>query len=121
MPLSEHEERLLAQMEAALSQEDPKLVSALSQKKVKRSPILSLALIALGFTTLFIGLVMQVIIAGVIGFVIALAGLYRLITSSRPGLNGMNGAKAPRQKRKSTFNRKLEERWERRQFGDDQQ
>ena len=75
MPLSEHEERLLAQMEAALSQEDPKLVSALSQKKVKRSPILSLALIALGFTTLFIGLVMQVIIAGVIGFVIALAGL----------------------------------------------
>ena len=121
MPLSEHEERLLAQMEAALSQEDPKLVSALSQKKVKRSPILSFALIALGFTTLFIGLVMQVVIAGVIGFVIALAGLYRLITSSRPGLNSMNGAKAPRQKRKSTFNRKLEERWERRQFGDDQQ
>ena len=118
MPLSEHEERLLAQMEAALSQEDPKLVSALSQKKVKRSPILSLSLIALGFTTLFIGLVMQVVVAGVIGFVIALAGLYRLITTSRSNINGM---KAPRQKRRNRFNSMLEERWERRQFGDDQQ
>ena len=120
MPLSEHEERLLAQMEAALSQEDPKLVSALSQKKVKRSPILSLTLIACGFVTLFIGLVMQVVVAGVIGFVIALAGLYRLITTSRNVINGM-GMKAPRQKRKNRLNTMLEERWERRQFGDDQQ
>jgi len=121
MPLSEHEERLLAEMEAALSQEDPKLVSALSQKKVKRSPILSLALIALGFTTLFVGLVMQVIVAGVIGFVIALAGLYRLITTSRSALNSMNGVEASRQRRKNRLNSMLEERWERRQFGDDQQ
>jgi membrane-bound ClpP family serine protease len=118
MPLSEHEERLLAQMEAALSQEDPKLVSALSQKKVKRSPILSLTLIALGFSTLFIGLIMQVVFAGVIGFVIALAGLYRLIITSRSTINGM---KAPRQKRHNRFNSMLEERWERRQFGDEQQ
>lgn len=118
MPLSEHEERLLAQMEAALSQEDPKLVSALSQKKVKRSPILSITLIALGFSTLFIGLVMQVAVAGVIGFVIALAGLYRLITTSRASINSM---KAPRQKRRNRFNSMLEERWERRQFGDEQQ
>jgi len=105
-------------MEAALSQEDPKLVSALSQRKVKRSPILSLSLVALGFVTLFIGLIMQVVIAGVIGFVIALAGLYRLITKSRSAINGM---KVPRQKRGNRFNSMLEERWERRQFGDDQQ
>ena len=113
MPLSEHEERLLAQMEAALSQEDPKLVSALSQKKSKRSPLLTL-----GFITLFVGLVSQVVIAGVAGFIVALAGLYRLITTSR---SGFAGAKAPRGKRKSRFNSILEERWERRQFGDDQQ
>ena len=118
MPLSEHEERLLAQMEAALSQEDPKLVSALSQKSTKRSPILSLALIAIGFITLFIGLVSQVVIAGVAGFIIALAGLYRLITTSR---TGMKGLKAPRETRRSRLNSMLEERWERRQFGDDQQ
>jgi len=118
MPLSEHEERLLAQMEAALSQEDPKLVSALSQKKSKRSPLLSIGLIALGFITLFVGLVSQVVIAGVAGFIVALAGLYRLITTSR---SGFAGAKAPRGKRKSRFNSILEERWERRQFGDDQQ
>ena len=118
MPLSEHEERLLAEMEAALSQEDPKLVSALSQNKSKRSPLLSLALIALGFITLFVGLVSQVVIAGIAGFVIALAGVYRLITTSRSGMQGM---KAPREKRRSRFNNMLEERWERRQFGDDQQ
>ena len=119
MPLSEHEERLLAQMEAALSQEDPKLVSALSQKKVKRSPILSLALIAVGFITLFVGLVSQVVIAGVAGFIIALAGVYRLITTSRSAV--MGAMKTPKQKRRSRFNSMLEERWERRQFGDDQQ
>lgn len=118
MPLSEHEERLLAEMEAALSQEDPKLVSALSQKRSKRSPLLSLTLIALGFITLFVGLVSQVVIAGVAGFIIALAGVYRLITTSRSAMQGM---KAPREKRRSRFNSMLEERWERRQFGDDQQ
>lgn len=118
MPLSEHEERLLAQMEAALSQEDPKLVSALSQKRSKRSPLLSLLLIALGFITLFAGLVSQVIVAGVAGFIIALAGLYRLITTSK---SGMGSAKGPKVKGKSRFNSMLEERWERRQFGDDQQ
>ena len=117
MPLSEHEERLLAQMEAALSQEDPKLVSALSHKKGSRSPLLSLVLIGLGFVTLFIGLVSQVVIAGVAGFIIALAGLYRLITRSR----GVARVKTPREKRKSRFNSMLEERWERRQFGEDQQ
>ena len=119
MPLSEHEERLLAQMEAALSQEDPKLVSALSQQKVRRSPILSLALIAVGFFTLFIGLVSQVILAGVAGFIIALAGLYRLITTSRSRTIG-SPTKGPKAKRRSRFNSMLEERWERRQFGDDQ-
>lgn len=117
MPLSEHEERLLAQMEAALSQEDPKLFSALTRNPGKRSPILSLALIALGFLILFIGLVMQVIVAGVVGFVIALAGLYRLLTSSPKAMKGIKGA---RQKRGSRFNSMLEERWERRQFGDEQ-
>lgn len=118
MPLSEHEERLLAQMEAALSQEDPKLVSALSQKKSRRSPLLSLTLIAAGFITLFVGLISQVVIAGVAGFIIALAGVYRLITTSSASLTSI---KAPGQKRKSRFNSMLEERWERRQFGDDQQ
>lgn len=118
MPLSEHEERLLAQMEAALSQEDPQLVSALSQKKSFRSPLLSIALIAAGFITLFVGLVSQVIIAGVAGFIVALAGVYRLLTSSR---RGFKSAKAPREKRRSRFNSMLEERWERRQFGEDQQ
>ena len=118
MPLSEHEERLLAQMEAALSQEDPKLVSALSQKSVKRSPLLSLALIALGFTTLLVGLAIQMVVVGVAGFIVALAGAYRLITTARPG---MKVAKGSGKKGKSRFNSMLEERWERRQFGDDQQ
>jgi hypothetical protein len=105
-------------MEAALSQEDPKLVSALSRKSTRRSPILSLSLIAFGFITLIIGLVSQVVIAGVLGFIIALAGLYRLITSSRTSMKGGN---VLREKRRSRFNSMLEERWERRQFGDEQQ
>ena len=75
---------------------------------------------ALGLT-LFGGLISQTIPVGVLGFVIALFGIYRLITgirqpSMKDGKNGKNGRKT--KGGKSSLMSKLEQRWEKRQFGD---
>jgi hypothetical protein len=75
----------------------------------------------IGFVTLFGGLISQTIPVGVLGFVIALFGIYRLITGIRQpsikdgkiGKNGKNIKGA-----KSSLMSKLEKRWEKRQFGD---
>ena len=75
-------------------------------------------LLLIGFATLFGGLITQTIPVGVLGFVIALFGIYRLITGFRqPSMNdGNRGRKI--KGAKSSWMSKLEQRWEKRQFGD---
>ena len=74
MPLSEHEKRMLQEMEAALLTEDPRLFSALSGeiKPVRRSrTLVGLGLLLVGVVTLFGGLIAKVTPVGVLGFVIS--------------------------------------------------
>lgn len=104
MPLSDHEKRLLEEMEQALATDDPRLVSALSDGKIAPARIgLSLLLIIAGIATLLGGLIAKVTPVGIVGFLIALSGVVTIISSiSLPSL------KAPR------LSDRLEERWERR-------
>lgn len=103
MPLSEREQRLLAQMEQALSAEDPKLVSTLTGQGHRPRPLLALALVALGLAILLTGLVAQLPLVGVIGFIVALTGTYLGITAIRSGFT-FSGS----------ITSKLEERWQQR-------
>ncbi len=77
MPLSEHEQRLLEQMERALSAEDPKLASALrgsaSARRRHRSLALSLSGFAVGIVLLMVGVIFPGLVpVSIVGFVVML-------------------------------------------------
>jgi hypothetical protein len=127
MPLSEHERKLLAEMEAAFAQEDPRLVSTLTGKaRTKQASRVFYGAIALvlGLATLFGGLISKVIAIGLVGFLIALAGTFfiasnfgAILSGGVAGLKGSlqkGAAKKPQPKK--SFAQRLEERWERRNF-----
>jgi hypothetical protein len=121
MPLSEHERRLLAQMEEALAADDPRLVSAMSGSSgVSRNRLgLGVALLIAGLATLFGGLIAQVTIVGLGGFLIALTGsvlIYRAVTT--PGAlvpaSSQGSEKVPRARKK--LGDRLQDRWDQRNF-----
>ena len=110
MALSDHERKLLAEMEAALEQEDPRLLSTLTGKARTRQSsraLLGLSILALGAVVLISGLVAQATIVGVISFVICLAGVLLIITNISLNSGG-------KKVKKPGWGSSLEERWDRR-------
>ena len=124
MALSEREQRLLAEMEEALSADDPRLVSTLSGSAPRTLPKglgIGIAATMLGFATLFAGLIAQLTLVGVCGFIIALVGVIILINSiSSRGLKMGRQAGGPRRARGSFtqgFTKGMEDRWDQRNNG----
>ena len=121
MPLSEHEKRLLAQMEEALAADDPRLVSALSgSSKVSRNRVfLAIALVLLGIATLFAGLIAQITMIGLGGFLVTLSGSVLLVRAfslrgSLISTPASGKSKAPRSQK--GFGDRLQDRWDQRNF-----
>lgn len=116
MPLSDHERKLLAQMEEALSADDPHLVSTLTGTRLypgRNRILLGVALTLVGLATIFAGLISKTTPVGILGFLISLGG----VTLAISALSGVKGLRAPsKRSRKSKFNSRLEDRWERRNF-----
>lgn len=117
VPLSEHEERLLAQMEEAMKAEDPRLVSTLTGERPSRgSRTLPLLLILMGFATLIGGLVSQVAIVGVVGFIFALAGftwVLRAFQGPAAISRSRNGGRSKKTGVRRSLMERMEERWDR--------
>ena len=120
MALSEREQRLLAEMEEALSADDPRLVSTLngSRTRIGASIGIAIAFVLGGFSILFAGLIAQLTLVGVGGFVVALVGVILLINGLANA--GSKAGKTPKRARRSFgqgFTKGLEDRWDQRNNG----
>ncbi|MEN9305068.1 MAG: hypothetical protein RLY76_336 [Actinomycetota bacterium] len=121
MPLSEHEKRLLAEMEQALAADDPRLISAFSGKTPSRTRVvIGFGLILLGIFVLFGGLISQTPPLGIAGFILSLVGAV-LAISNLGGLmnsviNRTQSPKTPGGKSGGKWSSKFEQRWDRRNF-----
>ena len=135
VPLSEHEQRLLEQIERALVDDDPKFASSVRcgdrRGKARRKLQLGFLLFVVGMAALIGGAVIPSVLLGALGFLVAFGGLalavlnYRSATgvvevgpggpggssaSGRGGRAGRGGGKVRRQPLKN----RLEERFRRR-------
>lgn len=104
MPLSEEELRLLEQMERALSEEDPKFASTLRgttlRRTARRRAILGGLGFAVGIAVLMAGVITEVPLIGVAGFVVMLGAATVALTALRgQAASGSEPPAAPRSSR----------------------
>ncbi len=130
MPLSEHEQRLLDQIESALYAEDPKFASNVRGARVRtatrRRRLQAVALFVLGLVTLVAGVALQFaelgkVAVSVLGFLMMFGAAVVLVTG-RGGPGGPSGssnaANSPagdgKAKPPDGFSARMEERFKRR-------
>lgn len=131
MPLSEEEQRLLEQMEEALTAEDPKFVSALqgsaARSHHKRVAIGATLGFFAGIAILMTGAITTITLVAVAGFVVMLGCAYLALTHWRrlrepdlPSNVHQIGKAKPKSKGRSSpvkssgFMNRMEDRWRRR-------
>jgi hypothetical protein len=122
VPLSEHEQRLLDQIEQALYAEDPKFASAVRSARARTRTRRWIALAVLGVLgglgVILIGLAAKLVFLGVIGFVLIVAACAytaamlrgRRLAPGAPANGPTDAAKA----RKSGVRSRMEDRLRRR-------
>jgi hypothetical protein len=127
MPLSEHEQRLLEQMEKALYAEDPKFATSLRSAPGARAARGRAALGVLGvlggMALLIAGVATTIIAIGVLGFIVMLLGSVTIYSAfgSRPAADEAAGTPAaPAPPKSPGFMDRLEDRWRRRTDGGQQ-
>ncbi|WP_053640466.1 MULTISPECIES: DUF3040 domain-containing protein [unclassified Streptomyces] len=125
MPLSEHEQRMLEQMERALYAEDPKFATALEgsglRTYTRRRVYQAVAGFLVGIALLMAGMVAQQIWISVVGFLVMLGCAVLAVTGWRkapkPGeqqaAGGTTAGGRKTRQRRPMMNR-IEERWQRR-------
>ncbi|MGQ0480799.1 MAG: DUF3040 domain-containing protein [Pseudonocardia sp.] len=122
MPLSEHEQRLLDQIERALIAEDPKFASTVRAGRLRGRPtrrrrVQGLALFVLGLVLLVVGVAVRSIwlanvpVVSILGFLVMLGGAVLAITSVGAGKAATTKSAEPE---RGKFGGKMEERFRRR-------
>ncbi|HEY5222105.1 MAG TPA: DUF3040 domain-containing protein [Microbacteriaceae bacterium] len=125
MPLSEHEQRLLEEMERSLYHNDADFVATVGGRRGKpayRSIVLGILITVVGVGCLIVGVLVQVALVGVLGFVVMLAGVLIAITPPRHRAGGpeestQTKTAAAKGRDNQGFMDKLNERWDKRQDG----
>ena len=138
MPLSEHEQRLLDQIERALYAEDPKFASSLRGKdprsNFRRRVLLAVVGFVVGVVLLMTGLVTQLVLVSLLGFLLMFGSALFAVTSwravnaaSQLGVVDPSGVRRPphtaaaarRPRTSAGFMARMEERWNRRRDEND--
>jgi hypothetical protein len=122
MPLSEHEQRLLDEIEQALYAEDPKFASSVRsarpRNRVRMMLALSVAGVVAGLAVVLIGLSANLILVGVLGFVLIVAACVAAASALRgPRQSTASAISAPPSNasgRQSNLRTKMEDRMRRR-------
>lgn len=127
MPLSEHEQRLLEEMERSLYSNDADFVATVSPRggRPNYRRIALGALVALvGIIAIVAGIVMKQPLVGMVGFIVILGGALLALSSPRSGMpqssGGLGGARLPSSRNARAgggFMDRMNERWDRRQDG----
>ena len=132
MPLSEHEQRLLDEMERNLYQNDADFVANISQaprrKPAYRAIVLGVLLAVIGVAALITGVFLQQPVVGILGFLVMFAGVLLAITPGRRrggetmfeahGDASAAGGRGRQKSSSSDFMDRLGERWDKRQDGE---
>ncbi|EMD26918.1 DUF3040 domain-containing protein [Amycolatopsis azurea] len=135
MPLSEHEQRLLDQIERELYAEDPKFASTVRgtrlRRPARRRRLQGIALFVVGVALLVLGVVVNIRVAeipviSVLGFLVMFFGVMMAVTSIRHGAEseggkdsggpgaGGGGGGGKSSPRRSSFTQRMEERFRQR-------
>lgn len=126
MPLSEHEQRMLEQIESALYAEDPKFASSVKRRRLGRSSgrrrLQAAAVFVVGLVMLVGGLIVNINIGGfpivsLLGFLVMFgAGLFALWGDNNSAETGSSAPRAGKKQSGSSGGgkRKLSERMEER-------
>ncbi len=131
MPLSEHEQRVLEQMEKALYAEDPRLATQLKRTAATGGPAgldrrrlaVGVLLALAGLALVVVGVMSQLIWVGAIGFLaMVLGGAWAATPTSRPhlGVVGTSGTvshpagKGRRTRKTGSFMARMEQQWDKR-------
>ncbi|MBS4730283.1 DUF3040 domain-containing protein [Mycobacterium sp. SM1] len=129
MPLSDHEQRMLEQIESALYAEDPKFASSVRggglRAPTTRRRLQGAAFFVIGLGMLVSGVAFRATMIGsfpilsVFGFVVMFGGVVFAITGPRlPGRRDHSGASSARQRRSKgaggSFTSRMEDRFRRR-------
>ncbi|MBM7388113.1 hypothetical protein JOE37_001107 [Clavibacter michiganensis] len=130
MPLSEQEQRLLEEMERSLYHNDADFVATVSGRRSRPNytmVVVGVLVIVLGIAALAAGVITKLAVIGILGFAVMIVGAL-LIFSPRDAAAGASSPTSPRapgrggSKRpasSSSFMDKINERWEKRQGGQD--
>ncbi|RNL86432.1 DUF3040 domain-containing protein [Halostreptopolyspora alba] len=125
MPLSEHEQRMLDQIERELYAEDPKFANTVRETNpavhYKRWILKASIGFVVGVALLMGGVIAQQILIGVAGFIVMLAcTLWGMSGYRRVASGGAAASAAPKTQRRQRpgVMERFEERWRRRQEGD---
>ncbi|MCJ1711368.1 DUF3040 domain-containing protein [Clavibacter michiganensis subsp. phaseoli] len=130
MPLSEQEQRLLEEMERSLYHNDADFVATVSGRRSRPNytmVVVGVLVIVLGIAALAAGVITKLAVIGILGFAVMIVGALLIFSPrdaaagesspSSPRASGRGGGKRPASS--SSFMDKINERWEKRQGGQD--